>query len=330
MRLTRTLGIGLLTATFLTTLCACGKSATTPNQITSNPTASVSIAASTADSEHTATLYLMTASGEQGQYKLDYSGDLKADQLLQGLTDLTGYHFDAAKTELSDQKLIVYWADTATFEPDTGTTAEPNRDLDLTFSDFDSELQFMLDTAYTTLTKNLNVTEVYFVTAAGNSLDFTTQAKWKLPADQAYNGVFNSYYLTKNATSDGSGSGSASTLTDDSTTGTKSNQNYIFLDRRTNPSDSGDNLSPDDAAKAVYESVVANYQGNVDSNSDWYIALDEMKEIKGSEGYSFSVGQGSSENFTPYFYAVVTYNRNIYLLKDGASDYTFYGKVPNS
>lgn len=325
MRLTRTLGIGLLTATFLTTLSACGKSVPPPNQITSNPTGNIG---STGESEHTATLYLMTSDGEQGQYKLDYSGNLKADQLLQGLTDLTGYHFDAAKTELNAQKLTVYWADTATFEPDTGTTAQPNRQLDLTFDDFDSELQFMLDTAYATLTKNLDVTEVYFVTAGGNSLDFTTQAKWKLPADQAYSGVFNSYYLNQKARSDGSGSSSA--LTDDDKTDAKTNENYIFLDRRTNPSDSGDNLSPDDAAKAVYNSLVVNYQGNTDSSADWYIALDEMKEIKGTEGYSFSVGQGNSDDFTAYFHAVVTYDGNIYLLKKDASEYTFYGTISNS
>ncbi len=189
----RIFGIWLLTAVFLVTLCACGKSTPGISQNASNPT-SAAITSNPTEPEHTATLYLMTAGKVQDQYELGYSGELNAAQLLKGLTDLTGYHFDVDKVTQEGDKITVYWADTATFQPKTGTQAEPNQDLDLTFYDFDSELQFMLDSTYTTLTKNLGVKEVFFATASGGSLDFTEEANWKILIDQTYNGNFATYY----------------------------------------------------------------------------------------------------------------------------------------
>lgn len=324
-----TFGIGLLIATFLVTLCACGKpdganqntSSITPAASTNTETTS----SSNPDPEEMATLYLMTAGKEKGQYELGYSGKLTGEQLLQGLTNLTGYSFDAGKVVLSGKEITVYWANTASFMPDTGKTAVPNKDLDLTFADFDSELRFMLDSTYTTFTKNLDVSKVRYVTADGGDLDFSKQATWVL-SDQPYSGTFTDYYLEQDSTEDQD----KSSTSNDASEKTKSGKEFIYMDRRSNPADSGNNISPEDAAQAVYDALVINYEGETDSGSDWYIALDKITTVKGSEGYSFSVGQGSEEEFAIYFHAVVTYDRNIYLLEDGASDYVLYGTIPKS
>ena len=319
----RIFGIGLLTAAFLFTLCACGKSDTEPSASTQKPATSADV--TDAEPEQMATLYLMTDGQEQGQYELGYSGELTAEQLLQGLTDLTGYHFDADRTETFDKTITVFWADTASFFPDTRTKAEATSEL--AFSDFDSQLQFMLDSTYTTLTKNLDVTDVRFVAADGAALDFTEQANWVLPADQPYGGTFSDYYLSQ-PTGDGSSSTPDQTATtgedETGTTGESEKQDeFIFVDRRTNPGDPGDNLGPEEAAQLVFDSLVTNYEGETNPQ-DWVIALDEVTDVNGSEGYAFSVGQGTEEDFETYFHAAVTYDRNIYYMDNGASQYSSY------
>ena len=305
----RILGIGLLTAAFLATLCACGNSGTDTNQGTSAPNPAASADVTDAGSEQQATLYLMTDGEEQGQYALDYSGELTAEQLLQGLTNLTGYHFDAEKVETNGKNITVFWADTASFFSDTGTKAEATAEL--AFQDFASQLQFMLDSTYITLTKNLDVTNVYYVTSTGTPLDFTEQANWTLSADQFYSGTFGDYYLDE--TTDGG----------DASNPDKDGKEFIFLDQRADPAASGADLSPEAAAQSVYDALVLDYKGDTDER-EWVIALDEITQVDGSEAYAFSVGQGTEETFDTYFHAAITYDGNVYMMENGASEYSSY------
>ena len=235
--------------------------------------------------------------------------ELTAEQLLQGLTNLTGYHFDAEKVETNGKNITVFWADTASFFSDTGTKAEATAEL--AFQDFASQLQFMLDSTYVTLTKNLDVTNVYYVTSTGTPLDFTEQANWTLSADQFYSGTFGDYYLDE--TTDGG----------DASNPDKDGKEFIFLDQRADPAASGADLSPEAAAQSVYDALVLDYKGDTDER-EWVIALDEITQVDGSEAYAFSVGQGTEETFDTYFHAAITYDGNVYMMENGASEYSSY------
>ena len=226
-----------------------------------------------------------------------------------GLLRRADGHFDAEKVETNGKNITVFWADTASFFSDTGTKAEATAEL--AFQDFASQLQFMLDSTYVTLTKNLDVTNVYYVTSTGTPLDFTEQANWTLSADQFYSGTFGDYYLDE--TTDG---GNASNPD-------KDGKEFIFLDQRADPAASGADLSPEAAAQSVYDALVLDYKGDTDER-EWVIALDEITQVDGSEAYAFSVGQGTEETFDTYFHAAITYDGNVYMMENGASEYSSY------
>lgn len=257
--------------------------------------------------ESMATLYLMVGGEENGQYELGYTGELTPSILLDGLTSLTGYNFSYDDFDISNSGLTgvtVYWSDKASFLSDKEVT--PNKDLDLKFYDFDSELQFMLDSTYATLKNNLKVGAIYFALQDYSPLDFQEEANWSLNPAEAYSGNFSDYYSDYHES-----------IGDD----------YIFLDERENPSDEEDNISPEEAADGVFNSLVTNYEGEINPDVPWYIILKRIDNVNGSEGYGFSVGQENEHKFVEYFYAIITYDRNIYILENNATEYIEYGTL---
>lgn len=142
--------------------------------------------------EHQATLYVI-AYGQEQQYAMGYSGELTPEKLLDGLTNLTGLNFSYTHFDVVGDELRVHWASDASFMPAVADVTE-NPDLGIAFYDLDSTVECMLDSAWKTLSVNLDVPRIYFSDDGDGGLDLNEKMNWVIPGDEWYSGNFSDYY----------------------------------------------------------------------------------------------------------------------------------------
>lgn len=167
--------IGKITAAVLT-LCilfsGCGNAADSQSAPENTPESRLE---STLESEpvsqqKTAILYTMQPAGSSSpeikEYPLQYSGELTADVLTKGLSQLTGMDFSVTAVGRRDG-VSVDWAPASTLlaNPESLGQKEGFR-----FSDSGSMCWFMLDSLSMTLSKNLNAENVYYTMDGGKDL----------------------------------------------------------------------------------------------------------------------------------------------------------------
>ena len=235
-----------------------------------------------AEAERTATLHVVAYGEEVGQYPLAYTGERTAETLLKGLSAVTKHDFACDSAALERDSVTVIWSDEAALlRPESAPMRVES--LGLTFYDLDPTLEFMLDSAYWTLRENLGVEKVFFETPSGAGLHLENMPCWSLPAGACYNGNFAGWYTS----------------------------GYTFEDARPAMGDAGRNISGADAAQIVYACLVA---GTDNDGAVRNIALTDIGEADGSEGYVFEVEAGGSHCLT----ALVTYDGGVYAERDGA------------
>ena len=243
-----------------------------------------------AEAETTATRHVVAYGEEVGEYPLAYTGELTAEALLKGLSAVTKHDFACDSAVVEGDSVTVIWSDGATLlRPESAPMRVES--LDLTFYDFDSTLQFMLDSAYWTLRENLGVEKVFFGTPSGAGLHLENTPYWSLPAGACYNGNFAGWYTS----------------------------GYTFEDARQMMGDAGENISGAEAAQIVYA-----YLAYGEGADGWRIILEGFSEADGCEGYAFSIGQGDGDGYAESFGALVTYDGGVYARKAGETEYTLF------
>ena len=85
---------------------------------------------------------------------------MTAERLLEGLSALTEHAFACESIEREGEAITLTWSSEASLMPGVDAPMEVESPQ-LTFYDFDSTLQFMLDSAYHTLVNNLGVQKVF-------------------------------------------------------------------------------------------------------------------------------------------------------------------------
>ncbi|WP_461206294.1 hypothetical protein [Clostridium sp. DL1XJH146] len=126
------------------------------------------------DNESTkeATLFINMEGGSEiasyKEYPFEYSGELTAEMLADGLSDLTGLDFSITSSTISDG-LIIDWSDNSTLIAGLGNREQKEEFLLL---DNDSLTWMMLDSLWITLRENLNVENIYYSMFGGSDLWF--------------------------------------------------------------------------------------------------------------------------------------------------------------
>lgn len=158
--------------TFCVLLSGCAKAADLQSTAESTPESRLEnrLESAPLPQQKTATLYTTQPAGssspEIGEYSLQYSGELTAETLAKGLSQLTGLDFSMTAASRSDG-ISVDWAPTSTLitDPDSIGQKEGFR-----FSDSGSMCWFMLDSLSMTLSKNLNSENIYNTMDGGKDL----------------------------------------------------------------------------------------------------------------------------------------------------------------
>ncbi len=153
----------------LLSLIGCSSQEKTPEKFTAAPQNSP---APTVAEKKTATLYTNMETGNESaewkEHKFEYSGELTAKVLADGLTQLTGLDFFIDTTEKPDG-ITVDWAKNSTLISNLDDRVQKDE-----FHFFDSESMrwFMMDSLWRTITENLKAENVYFTTDGGKELAF--------------------------------------------------------------------------------------------------------------------------------------------------------------
>lgn len=99
------------------------------------------------------------------EVKFNYDGELTPDLIASELSDYTGLNF-AVKIKETEDGLIVDWMTNSTLLG--GSDTEPKEDF--AFHDVDTMSWFMMDSLWGTLTKNLDIKNVYYTMGDGKPL----------------------------------------------------------------------------------------------------------------------------------------------------------------
>ena len=131
----------------------------------------------------------MTAGSESPdikQHELIYTGELNAEKLAQGLTELTGLNFNITST-IKEGSIIIDWEEDSTLIANLGDKEQKE---EFFLFDADSMRWFMMDSLWFTLTKNLNVEDIFYTMDGGKSLKFEAlYAVNEFPTDIPYMGA---------------------------------------------------------------------------------------------------------------------------------------------
>lgn len=145
-----------------------------------------------AQAESTATLYADFSYGDVEaenlveQYELNYDGELTADLLTEGLSDLTGLDFDIDSFAETDDGLSVDWAAESTLLSGLDDREQVEGFF---FYDVDSLSWFMMDSLLRTLKENLGVENIYYTMDGGEDLHLPALGYAQtFPADIPYMG----------------------------------------------------------------------------------------------------------------------------------------------
>ena len=122
--------------------------------------------------QKTAVLYTNMTTGSDSPdiraHQWEYSGELNAKVLADGLSELTGLDFVITVSNVNDG-LSIDWAANSTLLANLGAREQKE---DFRFSDADSMRWFMMDSLWLTLTKNLKVENIYYTMNGGKDLAF--------------------------------------------------------------------------------------------------------------------------------------------------------------
>lgn len=144
--------------------------------------------------EKYATVYFI-ADGEENPYEIGYNGELTPEKLMDGLTSLTGLKFSYTSFDVVGDELRVHWAKDASFMPEGNATDTYREDeMGYSFYDADSLTRCMLDSAWATLSRNLDIPRIYFTGADNSGLDLIGTMNWAISGDEWYSGNFDDYY----------------------------------------------------------------------------------------------------------------------------------------
>ncbi len=119
------------------------------------------------------------------QHELVYIGELSAEKLAQGLSELTGLYFNITST-IKEDSIIIDWREDSTLIANLG---DKEQNEEFRFFDADSMRWFMMDSLWLTLTKSLKIENVFYTMNNGQNLSFDELYPVKeFPADLAYMG----------------------------------------------------------------------------------------------------------------------------------------------
>jgi len=119
------------------------------------------------------------------EHPFEYSGELTAEVLADGLSKLTGLDFKIAAKDVDDG-LTIDWAKDSTLVANLGDRQQKE---EFHFSDADSMRWFMMDSLWLTLTQNLNKENFYYTMDGGYYLTFEELYPVNtFPAEQQYMG----------------------------------------------------------------------------------------------------------------------------------------------
>ncbi len=146
---------------------------TTAAPTTAAPTTAAPTTAAPTEPAQSTTLYVNLSAGDPAassdsylQFPLGYSGELTAQTLAEGLSQLSGQQFALARVNIDGTLATVDWApEAALFSQSLDMTGEP-----FVFADTSERAWFMLDSLNDTLRANLGFTEVYFTMGGGQPL----------------------------------------------------------------------------------------------------------------------------------------------------------------
>jgi len=102
------------------------------------------------------------------EHPFEYSGELTAELLATGLSNLTGLDFKITAKDVDDG-LTIDWAKDSTLVANLGDRQQKE---EFHFLDADSMRWFMMDSLWLTLTKNLNKENIYYTMDGGYYLTF--------------------------------------------------------------------------------------------------------------------------------------------------------------
>lgn len=157
----------------------------TSNETHSDESASSKSSQSAAESTRTDVLYAVFSGNDVKKYPIEYAGEKKtAKELADELTKLTGLDFTITASETNDGWRVDWDANSSLF---TGPKGEQKEDF--FFFDYDSSCWFMMDTLWTTLTKNLGTENIYYTMNGGQELVLQKMSpSMTIPSDTPYMG----------------------------------------------------------------------------------------------------------------------------------------------
>lgn len=125
-------------------------------------------------------------SPEIKEHKWEYSGTLTAEVLAEGLSQLTGLDYLISVSEAKDG-ISIDWADKSTLIANLDNREQKE---EFHFFEANSMRWFMMDSLWLTLTKNLQVENVYYTMKGGQDLVFEEQFSPinEFPSDLPYMG----------------------------------------------------------------------------------------------------------------------------------------------
>ncbi len=120
------------------------------------------------DAEQSATLYTILNNLEPAvEHEFTYTGELTAEVLAKGLSDLTGHSFAITATELGEGKIAIDWAADSSLIAGIGDVEQKE---EFFVFDVTSLNWFMMDSLNATIINNLGVSEVYYTMEGGQEL----------------------------------------------------------------------------------------------------------------------------------------------------------------
>lgn len=119
--------------------------------------------------KHTATLWMGTTQSDLRSHDWEYSGELTAEILADGLSQVVGLDFFITSAIVPDG-ITIDWENTSTL---LANLDDQEQKEDFHFYDADSMRWFMMDSLQMTLANNMNFENVYYTMNGGQPLTFT-------------------------------------------------------------------------------------------------------------------------------------------------------------
>lgn len=280
--------VGLITMLMpLTLLSACkseveSSSDSKASSKTSSMTSQTSTTTETSkDTEKNATLVtdMSLGNGSTKKHQFSYSGTLTVEIMAQGLSELTGLNFAIKESKSDNGSISVDWSTESTFIAGLGETVQKDE-----FFMFESEslTWFMLNSMYQTILEN----------NGGNVDVYYSMDGWK----PIMNDVFDSNGYPVDIPFTGNSGGRGDIIDDDSA-------NFTYAEEFTISGDSGEAITPAEAAQITFNSMRDN--GSIPQYSDevqYTMTLVDLMNINGDECYIYKLDGEGTDSGAGYAY----------------------------